>query len=1357
MLSAVMIAGNMVSPITAYAGETEAGNTGQVQSETAAETTAGPVTAAATEVQPATDMPVPETEAKNYRLILPTGDGYSFTYDQNHFSEEYKEKKSVTLLYKAGDEVDLDLFAKDGYQLDKVSFTDKEKIDPQIDQLNVTYQEVSYTWKDEDTLIFTMPEKDIWMQTEFHQLQSETAAASESAQAMPDTSAQVSDAVQGNESPETSTGASSELSAIEQDGQTQEENAGGAETAVSQETDTVSSIEADGYPADGSLVMLPEMEIGIDVTAIDQKDKFEDVTYPQDTCRSSLISDEVKYGTPGLYSAVYRVDESTTGKKWYVVQPVRVSEARNCEKQSESSTGQEGGTEKQNEEGGSEDDADTDPAPAEQTETILETETATEADLQFETELKAETEADPGLSAETEQEPASLEGTEAETEADTESDTEAEGWTYQVILKEGSEYNVVLDHEDGYYEAGEKVVIKSDIDAASSNIAAWRTVNHDNNDTGDYCEITYDPQDDSNSFIMPAEDVELSVSRDVIEGTSPRRMAPRKAAAADDDSDGGWNDQTDVEAGKYYYHTDGNYTGHVFNNDLGYGGADSYKWVRYKVDGVTYDVMAYCMQHNLHSPASGTTYTKMTELDEGGDDKYLRKAMFYGYGGPGWKGTFNGYSIKAIFNKYGVGSNAREMQHYLVDYLYDGSSGYGGMLSAKGKELLKECKAALKKMPDPTNTSISPATTAVATGKTSPSFTWNANAAFVITINLENGVSLVNEATGAVSTGSGQVAGGQSFHFVATVDNTAGLTGKYAVTGNYPLDFHAMALKVQNKQDIGFGYRTKNSAVTLTVKWPTTTPVAVQKSSSNTTLVSNNRMYSLVGTKFVLSNANHRYDFTIRADGGTDAQEVFPETYTLHEDSQPKGYKTAPDQTVTIAAGSPGQVLPVVDEPLFGTLNALVKKVPAAGYATTRPTAGAQLTVNYYDNPEPEANPKQTWVIQTLPDGNGNYTAKLDQAHLVSGSLTYGENVLPLGCITIQETKAPEGYEINNTVWKMQILQSGNGVIYSSTTQPEIQNVPVNPEELGEIPTFGDLKLGKISAEQGTTTDGDATFKGAVFEVINANDFDVVLNTDHETPIHPGAVATTITTGDDGTGQTTGNLLQTGKYTVREKTAPEGYTLSDKPLSVTIEEKKLADYSKNDPHTNIPQRAGFRIEKKDLELAEQLCTLTDKAGAEFRADQVTPNGNVIQGEAKLEGAEFDLINRSASSVVVDAKVYQPGETIHSFATDENGEFTSPASKDVNGNDLPPEQYLPYGTYELVETKAPEGFNLRGKNLDVTFTIRKEDEGTMKDLDSISAEDDVIRFDVDIHKVQAELNEEDPHDKLEPMEGIRFDI
>ncbi|MCI6699655.1 MAG: hypothetical protein MR488_10930 [Lachnospiraceae bacterium] len=1302
---------------------------------------------------PETQVPKTDTEAPDFRLILSDQDAYHLTWDQNHFSET-KKNGETTLLYKAGEEVSLDMETEPGYQIDKVIFADTDDI--VRDQIHA---EIPFEWKDEDTLTFTMPANDVWMHTEYHLLSSEAPAASaaqnDTAEAPADVSQEGSVSADAYTSetaaPESvvsevngvQNASASESSEQLQDagktdpGETSGEGAGNQ--SMDGNGDSASVIESDGFPAQGSVMMLNEIELASDLTDLPE-DKFEDVTYPKDTVQTSLAQNDVKFGTPGIYTVVYRAEEAATGKYWFLVRPVRIVEYRKePENQTDNGTDHSSGSDDQPGETESDDSDDPD------SQIVLET--STESDT--EAESTSEDLTGTGLS--------DMDETEVDTESDTEAETETEGGTYQVILKKGSEYNVTLDHEDGYYKAGEKVVVKSDIDAASANIAAWRTVNHHNNDTGDYCEITYDPQDDSNSFIMPAEDVELSVSRDVIEGAAPRRMAARRAAAADDDSDGGWNDQTDVEAGKYYYHSDGDATGHIFNNDLGYGGGDSYKWVRYKVNGVTYDVMAYCMQHNLHSPASGTTYTKMTELVEGGDDKYLRKAMFYGYGGPGWKGTFDGYSIKAIFDKYGVGKNAREMQHYLVDYLYDGSSGFGGALSTKGKNLLKECKAALKQMPDPANTSISPATSVTATSKTSPSFTWNADPAFVITINLENGVSLVNEATGAVSTGNGQIAGGQSFHFLATADNTAALTGKYTVTGNYPLDFHAMVLKLKDKQDIGFGYRTKNSSVTLSVKWPTTTPVSVQKSSSNTRLVSGNRMYSLTGTAFTLANADHSYSFTIREDGGTDAQEVYPGTYTLHEASQPKGYKTAPDQTVTIEAGASGQVLPVVDEPLYGSLNDLVRKITAVGYATTRPTAGAQFTVNYYDNPEPEANAKQTWVIQALPDGNGNYTAKLDQTHLVSGNLIYGENAIPLGCITVQETKAPEGYQINNTVWKLQILQSGNGVIYSSTNQPEIRNVPADPEELGDVPTFSDLKLGKISAEQETTPDGDASFKGAVFEIINANDFDVVLNTDHEKAIHPGEVATTITTGDDGTGQTTGNVLQTGKYTVKEKTAPEGYTLSDKPLSVTIVEKQLADYSEKDPHANIPQRAGFKVQKKDLELAEKLCTLTDKTGAEFRADQITPNGNVIQGEAKLEGAEFDLINRSASSVVVDAKTYQPGDKIRSFTTNENGEFSSPASKDVNGNPLSPEQYLPYGTYELVETKAPEGFNLRGRNLDVTFTVRAEDQGTMKNLGSVSAEDDVIRFDVDIHKVQAELNEEDPHDKLEPMEGIQFDI
>ena len=64
----------------------------------------------------------------------------------------------------------------------------------------------------------------------------------------------------------------------------------------------------------------------------------------------------------------------------------------------------------------------------------------------------------------------------------------------------------------------------------------------------------------------------------------------------------------------------------------------------------------------------------------------------------------------------------------------------------------------------------------------------------MITIHLENGVSLVNETTGKTGTGNVSVKGGEKFHLEATTQNIGSLKGKYAITSNYPLNFHAMLL-----------------------------------------------------------------------------------------------------------------------------------------------------------------------------------------------------------------------------------------------------------------------------------------------------------------------------------------------------------------------------------------------------------------------------------------------------------------------------------------------------------------------------------------------------------------------------------
>lgn len=342
----------------------------------------------------------------------------------------------------------------------------------------------------------------------------------------------------------------------------------------------------------------------------------------------------------------------------------------------------------------------------------------------------------------------------------TEKTEDADG-NYQVNIVRGEEFHIELNHEDGQYQPGETVVFSGDMPQGSLiAVGTTKVQANQTENTEDllYSEVTYHEESDKFSFEMPADDIDLSVSMDQAEN-GIMLLA----------TDTPWDDATNIEANKYYYYSDGQL--HPFDTVMGQGGNDSYKYVRYKAGGKTYTVNAYCMQHSMQSPPSGTTYKNMVELDEGGDDKYLRKALFYGYGGPGWGHTFNGYNVKSIMEKYGCSSETRAMQHYLVDYLYDGESGFGGALSTTAKNMLKEIKAALAKMPDPTAMKLLPGLSVNATGKETESFTWKANEAFTITIHLENGVILVNETTGKTASGNVTVKGGEKFHLVATTAN----------------------------------------------------------------------------------------------------------------------------------------------------------------------------------------------------------------------------------------------------------------------------------------------------------------------------------------------------------------------------------------------------------------------------------------------------------------------------------------------------------------------------------------------------------------------------------------------------------
>lgn len=453
--------------------------------------------------------------------------------------------------------------------------------------------------------------------------------------------------------------------------------------------------------------------------------------------------------------------------------------------------------------------------------------------------------------------------------------------------------------------------------------------------------------------------------------------------------------------------------------------------------------------------------------------------------------------------------------------------------------------------------------------------------------------------------------------------------------------------------------------------------------------------------------------------------------------------------------GTYQQPVTVKEPPVTVKIAPLLRKTAAGN--TNAPLSDARFTVKYYSNSDGSGKAGKTWIIRTIEekgeDGKPAYFARLDTDHLVKeGSDPLPEDgKIPLGVLMVQETAAPEGFSVNPAIYMISISQDpedrsrvryvikdekGNSLPAGDLTLAESCLIKVS-----DTPAFGDLELTKVDAEL-TSASGDAKLEGAVYEIFSDNDYSVIRHDDEKTAYEKGsgiAVATIVTDGS-GIAKTSGNLLQAGSYIVKEKTPSEGMKLSQNEFQVkvmadqvtrqTVEQKPLED-----PEPVI--RAGFRITKTDLELKEKSCTVYGAPAALFRPDHKTSDGNVTQGDSVLKGAEFTLTNQSKASVKVEGKTFEPGQVIMTFQTDENGVYQS--SPDL----------LPYGTYQITETKAPEGFNLRGKHLDETFKIRQEDEGSIKDLSSISAEDDVIRFDIEISKCDKKSGA--------PLEGAVFEI
>ena len=875
-----------------------------------------------------------------------------------------------------------------------------------------------------------------------------------------------------------------------------------------------------------------------------------------------------------------------------------------------------------------------------------------------------EPEADPVLptispedAPETLEEPEETEEPEEE-EAEGFSDEEPEDGSHQVDIVQGNEFNIELDHEDGRYQTGEMVNFSGDIPQGSLIAVGTSLVEANQTENTEdllYAEVSYDEGTNSLSFEMPEDDVALSVLYDQAEGDIST------VAASDGDL---WDDSTDIEANTYYYYSDGKL--HPFDSVMGQGGNDSYKYIRYKAGGKTYTVYAYCMQHSKQSPPSGTTYKNMVELDEGGDDRYLRKAMFYGYGGPGWGGTFNGYNIKSIMEKYGCSSETRAMQHYLVDYLYDGESGFGGSLSTTAKNMLKEIKAALSKMPDPTTMELTPGLSASANGNQSPTFTWKANAAFVITIHLENGVSLVNETTGKTGTGNVSVKGGEKFHLEATTQNIGSLKGKYAITSNYPLNFHAMLLKLANSQDIGFGYYTDTLELNLEVDWPDEATVKIIKKDKGSNALLAGAVYGIYAdeacTKLIkkmpATNAKGESEVKI-----TKTQD----TVYLREISGPSGYVLD-----TKAYG----VKLVVGQTASKNLTDKEQKGALTIYKEGEVLTGAAVTENgvtfTYEKRKLKGAVYSVYAGADIKAADGTLIYK--KGALVKDNLVTGDDGsvtlkdLYLGTYTVTETKAPDNYVCKGESKTIELVYAGQTVEVqtgSATFLNERQKAAVRVEKQDE--------------------ETKNPLSGGIYGLYAAEDIKV----DGKTVVPKGTLIEKATTGADGKASYKAELPINYSYSIREIQAPELYLRnSEDTYTFTFKFTNDKEEKVNFSHTFTNKRVNATI---DL----------------VKEDSKT--GNSAQGDAVFEGAIYGLYAREDINHPDGRSgvLYKKDEQVATLTTDNAGKASV--------------SNLYLGKYYLKEITPPVGYLLDEEEHDVNCNYEGDQVETVK-RNTVSKED-----------------------------------